>query len=174
MTRTLYEISADLAALESILLENAGDISDPAATAAFEEWERELSSDLIGKVDRYVGLITEMEARAEARQTEAERLQVLSDLDRKAAKSLRERLLQVMESRGIPPLQTPRFRVSIAKNGGKRPLDIRCGLDELPVWAVKRETVVTANKDAIRERLESGEVLPFASLMERGNRLAIK
>ena len=71
-------------------------------------------------------------------------------------------------------MQTERFRVSIAKNGGKAPLDIRVGPDELPEWAITRKTIVETNKDAIRARLESGEALSFANIMERGSRLVIK
>jgi hypothetical protein len=63
MNRTIYDISADLAALESILHENGGDVSDANAEAALAEWERELESDLFGKVDRYCSLIAELEAR---------------------------------------------------------------------------------------------------------------
>jgi hypothetical protein len=34
--------------------------------------------------------------------------------------------------------------------------------------------VAKANTDAIRKRLESGEALDFASLMERGTRISIR
>ncbi len=71
-------------------------------------------------------------------------------------------------------MQTERFRVSLARNGGKAPLDIRVGPDELPAWAVKRKTVVETDKDAIRARLDAGEALDFASLMDRGTRISIR
>ena len=171
---TLYQIADDLRALEALLVEAGGDISDPAATAAFEEWEAELSTNLAGKVDNYCGLITEIEVRAAARQAESDRLRDLARVDDNAAKALRERLLFVLQTRNVPKVDTERFRVSVAKNGGKAPLDVRVGPDELPAWAVKKRTVVETDKDAIRARLEAGESLPFATIMERGTRLVIK
>ena len=171
---TLYEISDDLRALEALLVEADGDISSPQAAEAIAAWEQELSTNLAEKVDRYCSLISEIEVRAAARTAEAERLRELAKIDDRAALALRERLKFVFESRSLPTMQTERFRVSVAKNGGKAPIDIRVGPDELPEWAVKRKTVVETDKDAIRARLEAGEVLPFANIMERGTRLVIK
>ena len=88
--------------------------------------------------------------------------------------ALRERLRFVWETRKLGKVETDRFTVSLAKNGGKAPLDIRCGVEDLPSWAVKTETIASADKDAIRARLEAGEALPFASLMERGTRISIR
>lgn len=174
MKQTLYNIADDLRALEALLVEAGGDISSPEALAAVEAWEAELSTNLGSKVDNYCSLISEIEARAAARQAEADRLADLARVDENAAKALRERLKFVFESRSLPTMQTERFRVSLAKNGGKAPLDIRVGPDELPEWAVKRKTVVETDRDAIRARLEAGETLTFANLMERGTRLVIK
>jgi hypothetical protein len=174
MNQTLYKIADDLRALEAILIEARGDISSPEALAAVEAWEAELETNLGSKIDNYCSLIYEIEARAAARNAEATRLLNLAHVDENAVWCLRERLKFVFESRSLPTMQTDRFRVSIAKNGGKAPLDIRVGPDELPEWAVKRKTVVETDKDAIRARLESGEALSFANIMERGTRLVIK
>jgi len=174
VNQTLYQIADDLRALEALLVEAGGDLSSPEALAAVEAWEAELSTNLAGKVDNYCGLITEIEVRAAARQAESDRLRDLARVDDNAAKALRERLRFILEARSLGPIQTERFRVSVAKNGGKAPLDIRIGPDELPEWAVKRKIVVETDKDAIRARLEAGESLPFANIMERGTRLVIK
>ena len=174
MNQTLYNIADDLRALEALLIEARGDISSPEALAAVEAWEAELETNLGSKIDNYCSLISEIEARAAARNAEATRLLNLAHVDENAVWSLRERLKFVFESRSLPTMQTDRFRVSIAKNGGKAPLDIRVGPDELPEWAIKRKTIVETDKDAIRARLESGEALSFANIMERGTRLVIK
>lgn len=174
MNQTLYQIADDLRALEALLVEAGGDLSSPEALAAVEAWEAELSTNISGKVDNYCGLITEIEVRAAARQAESDRLRDLARVDDNAAKALRERLLFVLQTRNVPKVDTERFRVSVAKNGGKAPLDVRVGPDELPAWAVKKRTVVETDKDAIRARLEAGESLPFATIMERGTRLVIK
>ena len=99
--------------------------------------EAELETNLGSKIDNYCSLISEIEARSAARKAEADRLADLARVDENAAKALRDRLKFVFESRSLPTMQTDRFRVSIAKNGGKAPLDIRVGPDELPEWAIK-------------------------------------
>lgn len=174
MNRTIYDISADLAALETILHENGGDITDPQAAEALAEWERELETDLAGKVDRYCALIAEMEVRAAARRAEAERLVDLAKADESGAAGLRDRLRFIWQARNLGPLQTARFRVSISRNGGKAPISISGEADSLPAWAVKRREVVEIDRDAIRSALEAGNVLPFARLEERGSRISIR
>ena len=170
---TIYEISEDMAALDALLAETGGEIT-PDAEAAFAAFEAELAANLHSKTDAYCALLAEIDARAAARKAEAKRLADRAKTDERAADALRERLRFVWETRKLGKVETDRFTVSLAKNGGKAPLDIRCGVDELPAWAIKRETVVTVDKDAIRSRLDAGEPLDFASLMERGTRINIK
>jgi hypothetical protein len=170
---TIYEISEDMAALDALLAETGGEIT-PEAEAAFNAFEAELAANLHAKTDAYCALIAEIDARAAARKAEAKRLADRAKTDERTSDALRERLRFVWETRRLGKVETDRFTVSLAKNGGKAPLDVRCGVDELPAWAVKRETVVTVDRDAIRQRLDAGEPLDFASLMERGTRINIK
>ena len=170
---TIYQISEDMAALDALLAETGGEIT-PEAEAAFNQFEAELAKNLTGKVDAYCALIAEIDARAAARKAEAKRLADRAKADERTADALRERLRFVWEQRKLGKVETDRFTVSLAKNGGKAPLDIRCGVEDLPSWAVKSETVVTADKEAIRSRLDAGESLDFASLMERGTRISIR
>jgi len=174
MARTLYDIGSDMQALEALLLENDGDISDVSVSIAVEAWERELETDLTGKVDAYVRLIADIEARADARLVESNRIADLVKADTKAADALRERLRFIFETKGFKPVQTDHFKVSLVNNGGKAPLHIRVGMDELPSWAVKSETILSVNKDAIRAALTDGKEVSFASIGERGNRISIK
>lgn len=170
---SIYDISEDMAALDALLAETGGEIT-PEAEAAFDQFEAELAANLTTKVDGYCALIAEIDARAAARKAESKRLADRAKVDERTADALRERLRFVWEQRGLGKVETDRFTVSLAKNGGKQPLDIRCGVEDLPSWAVKTETVVTADKDAIRSRLDAGESLEFASLMERGTRISIR
>lgn len=173
MKHTIFTISDDMAALERLLWETGGDITGEAETAV-SAWESELSANLTEKLDAYGGLISEIEARAAARRAESGRLADLAKADERAVASLRERLRMVFEARALGTVETPRYRFSLAQNGGKLPLDIHADIADLPAWAVRRETMVYADKDAIRGRLEAGEQLDFARLMERGNRISIK
>lgn len=174
MSRSLFHISEDMGALDALLSEANGDVSAPETQAALETWEAELETDLLGKVDAYCGLITEMEARIWTRTVESRRLKELADFDQRAVDALRDRLRAVWLARNLGKLQCPRFVVSVVKNGGKLPLLVTDSADNLPRWAVKTVTSVSVDNDAIRARIDSGEVLSFAQLGERGVRLSIK
>lgn len=173
MNQTLLDITDEAAALDALLAEAGGEIT-PETEAIIDGWFAEVETNLYGKVDNYCRLISEIEARAEIRKAEAKRMADRARVDENAADALRERLRFVWEARRLGKVHTSRYTVSLAKNGGKAPLDIRCGVEDLPAWAVKTETVSTVNKDAIRERLDAGEALDFASLMDRGTRISIK
>ncbi len=176
MSRTLYAISDDMAALDAILTAEGGDISSPDALAALDAWEAELAADLTGKVDAYCSLIAEMDARSTARAAEAARLTALAKRDASAAGAMRERLRYVWETRGLGRVETDRYSVSLAKNGGKQALVIRDGFDasNLPAWAIRSTTTVDIHREAIRDRLDDGEVLEFAAFAPRGNSIRIK
>jgi hypothetical protein len=173
MKQSLLDITEDMAAIDELLAESGGEIT-PETEGTLDAWFAELDTNFTGKVDNYCALITEIECRAAVRKAEADRLYDRAKIDENAAKALRERLRFVWELRAMGKVQTSRYTVSLAKNGGKAALDVRVGAEDLPAWAVKTETVVTVDKDAIRSRLDAGEQLDFASLMQRGNRIAIK
>ena len=63
MSATLYEISSDLSALEELLTEVGGELPDEVAEAAIDAWLEETGTATKDKVDRYCGLIRELESR---------------------------------------------------------------------------------------------------------------
>lgn len=170
---TIYQICDDMAALDALLAETGGEIT-PEAEAAFDQFEAELAANLRNKTDAYCALIAEIDARAASRKAEAKRLADRAKADERAADALRERLRFFWQQRALGKVETDRFTVSLAKLGGLQPLDIRCSIEDLPSWALKTETVVTVDKEAIRSRLDAGESLDFASLMERRTRISIR
>ena len=76
-----------------------------------------------------------------------------------------------MENAGLKEVTTDMHRIKIVKNGGKLPLSIDEGC--VPEEYIKKVVVESPDKEKIRAALESGEVLPFASLGERGTHLKI-
>ncbi len=173
-TRGLFDITADMRALDDLLYECGGDVTDPKVEQAVNEWFDELETDLLGKVDNYAALITTFQARAKARQEEMERLQARVRVDENAAKSLKERLKIALQDRGIPKLETRRYRVSISKNGGKQPLDIHDPKAVPHKHCTHIPESWEPNGDAIRAALAAGEEVPGAILMDRGTHLRIK
>jgi hypothetical protein len=168
---TLLEITDDLKALDELLAECGGDITDTAIAATVDSWFARLDSDFNGKVDNYSALITEIRHRAETRKAESERLARRAKSDENAADWLSSRLREALEQRGIKKVDTDRYTVSVVGNGGKQPLLLDA---EIPGEWTKTKMVVEPDKERIRSCLEAGESLPFASLGERGKRLSIR
>lgn len=166
---TLYEITADLRALDDLLDEIGGDLTDPEVERVTQQWTDELFASLDKKADGYASLIAEIHGRAEIRRAESKRLLERAKADEAKAEWLTSRLFDAMRATNQRLIETPRFRISIQRNGGKLPIDIH---DEVPQeWCRVR---YEADKERIRETLESGGTLPFAVLCERGERLVIK
>ena len=172
MSATLYEISDDLSALEALLIEVGGELPDEVAEAAIDGWLEETGKATKDKVDAYCGLIREIEARAAARKAEAKRLAERASIDAGAVDRLKARLLWFFEVHNLKTLETARFRVTAAQNGGVAPLHITAPLEEIPDEFI--EFVRKPMNPMIREMLEAGETLPFAELGPRTKSIRIK
>lgn len=154
--RTLFQISDDLFALEAILAEVGGEITDDEAGAALEKFFDELGAERDAKIDNYCALIRELEARAEAREAEAKRLTALAGSDANSAKRLKNRLLVFFEIQEISKLDTARFRVAVQKNGGALPLIFPEEWEREPARAPERyhKQTIALNKTLLREDAE--------------------
>lgn len=169
---TLYEITSDMRAIDQLLDECGGDVSDERVLQAIENWMAELDTNLRDKVDGYAAYISELLAKALARKAEAKRLTQLAKANENAAKRLKERLMWALEERGVSKVETPLYVVSVAKNGGKAPLDIQVPATELPMEYQKVE--YSPANDSIRNALEQGIEIDGCTLMERGTSLRIR
>ena len=69
---TLFEISADMRALDELIAES--DMDSPEVQALIIAWAEENEIALEKKVDNYAALIKEMEARASMRREESKRI----------------------------------------------------------------------------------------------------
>ena len=172
MSATLYEISDNLAALEDLLTEYGGELPDDVAERAIDEWLEEMAGATKDKVDNYCALIRELESRAAARKAEAKRLAERASVDAGAVDRLKARLLWFFEAHQIKTLETARFRVTAAQNGGMAPLIITAPVEDIPLEFI--EFIRKPINPIIRELLEAGEKLEFAELGERGKSIRIK
>jgi len=183
MSRTLLDITKDLRVLDELmgdldgaLVQTDGEVTPEiqAMIDAIDSWMAELDADLEGKVDNYAALVTELLARAEVRKAEADRLAKRARIDTDNAKWLKARLLGELQERGLKVVDTPRYRVSVAGNGGKIPLVVT---DEARLMADERFVRVERSLDAaaVREALDAGDDLQGAATFgERGSHLRIK
>jgi uncharacterized membrane protein YheB (UPF0754 family) len=174
--RSLYEITSDLMALEDLLLEVGGDVSEDAAQQAIDQWLESLGEERDKKLNGYCWLIREMESRAETRKAEAARLSALAQSDLNAAKRLKDRMKMFMELTGAAKIETEHFKIGVQDNGGKRAVEL------MPEFAANPESLpeqfqrwtVAPDIDLIRQEMETGSQLPFATLAPRGTHVRIR
>lgn len=176
MSQTLYELSEDLAAINDLLTEVGGEITAEDVELIIDSWLEEARDALTGKLDNYVSLIRQFEARADWRKKEAARLRERAEIDQSAADRLKARLKWFFEKHALERFDTPRFGISLAKNGGKTPIVYAPVVESSPASLPEEfhKRTITADKEAIRAALERGEQLEFAALGERGRSIRIR
>lgn len=202
--RTLWQIGGDIEALQSLIYEIGGDVSDEAVEAAIDAWLAETHDAEDAKLDRYGYLIRATEARAAFRAAEAKRLVDLSRTDGNFVSRLKDRLIAYFDAHGKTRHQTPRFAFAVAGNGGLQALHVRedaTPLVDIPAEhtettlvfrgasAEARAAAIAAAEKAgarsvsfetrpctarIREALEAGMELPYAELLPRGRSMRIR
>lgn len=164
---SLFAIGDSLQDILFRIEENDGELD-----AALEAWFENVQEDLQAKADGYAALISEFQARSLARKAEADRLAELSATDANMAKRLKNRLLAFMEMNSIPRIDTPRYRITVAKNGGLVPVKVMVTGEELPPSYQRH--AITPDLDAIREALLAGKEVPGAALLPRGCHLRVQ
>lgn len=173
---TLYEIADDLARLEAMLAAAGGDVTD--CESEVDEWFSHLMEDRNRKINGYASLIIEIEARASTREKEADRLADRARIDRNKATWLKDRLKRYFEVSEIRALDTDRFHVVLATNGGKQPVVVNVEPELLP--DVFRRVKTEVNTEAIRSHLEaigpltSPDGVVLAQFGERGRSIRIR
>lgn len=163
---TLFVIGDSLQDILFRIEENDGELD-----AALEAWFANVQEDLQAKADGYCALITEFTARAAARKAEADRLAELSATDANTAKRLKNRLLAFMEMNSIPRIDTPRYRITVANNGGSQIVRLDVPAENLP--AAFQRVSLSADIDGIRKALQDGQAVEGACLLPRGRHLRI-
>lgn len=169
--RSLFNISDDLEKLNE-LLDDCGD--DAQQQELINNWLEQLGDERDRKLDNYSALIVEMTTRAAARKAEAQRLMELAASNENRAKLLRDRLKCFFETHNLKTVDTARYRLSLAKNGGKAPLILDASVPATKLPERFQRVSIDPDTTAIREALERGEHLNFAQLGERGTSMRIK
>ena len=127
-----------------------------------------IEGEIEDKADNYAKIIKEIEAKRDARKSEAKRLtDSASVLDNKI-KYLKQNLFNIMKDTGKTKFTTDLFTFRIQKNGGKRALTID---GEVPKEYQK--TIIENDTDKIRQALEEGKELKFAHLEPQSESLRI-
>jgi hypothetical protein len=166
----LYEATAAAQELEEMIqasAESGGDITE--LDGHFDILARQADS-LPAAIDDVLSLVRDIEARAEARKAEADRMRQRAKRDQAVADWFRSHVLRVMQAEGMKKLETSRWRVTLAMPGGKQALEI---VDAIPDAYYREVVTREIDKDAIRAALDGGATLPFARLVEKQPTLRI-
>ena len=172
--RSLLDISDDIMALDDLLDECGGDVTD--VEGAIDQWFGELGIERDRKLDGYASLIAELTNRAEVRETRAAEMTELARLDKKKVEFLKSRLLMFFQAHAIERVDTERFRFTRCKKGGQQ----KMWTDEVSKIPKEfRRTSIEEKADTAKIRealkgLKEEESLPFAKLMPRGEEVRIK
>lgn len=167
----LTEITDDLLALDALLDERGGDVSDPEIEAQIDAWFAEFEGAFDEKIDAYVGYIRELQKAAENVRTEYRRLRDRAQNFDARVVSLKGRLLGAMTTLGRSKVRTDRNTVYLATDGGKQRLEIDRDKTPITYW---RPGPPELDEKRIRTELEAGQELDFARLLPRGCHVAIR
>ena len=161
----LYEIVAEL---QDFVTQNEG-LEDEQA---YKDTLEALQGELDDKVSQWARCIKNMEAERNAVKEEADRLaKRAKSIDNQVA-HMKDTLLMFLKAAGRDKAGDAVIKASIAKNGGKAPIIMNISEDDIP--KEYQECIYRANKEAIRNALESGTELEWAYLGERGEHINIK
>jgi hypothetical protein len=170
---TLYAIEDELAALDALLTEVGGDVTDPLAAEAITRWMTEYNWLEATKVDGYARYIRTYEARAEARRGEARRVADGARADDNRVIRLKELVRQAMEVRGVRRLEGQVHALALQRNGGRPPIEVLVPVEELPL--IYRRVTVEPDREALRHGIEAGDVPPsLARLGDLGDSIRVR
>jgi hypothetical protein len=169
---TLFEIGAELEALNALLDEVGGDISDPTVEEAVAAWFAEIATDEGAKLEQYACLIRLWETEAEVARVEAKAFAARAAAREKNIDRLKARMLGYLQASNRTFAKTKTGRtISIRVNGGKTAIVYTGGAtpDTVSSQFTRREL----DTETIRAALDRGEQLSFAKLAERGVHLRV-
>ena len=159
---SLYEMSKEWENVFEMLLD-----PDVPEEAIFDTIEM-IEADMDTKADGYAKIIKSMDGDTAQIDAEIKRLQNRKASISNRQKALKQRLYDTMKATGRTKFKTPLFSFTIQQNGGARPVDLT---DVVPAEWLKPGDPDTKR---IREYLEAGHELPFATLADRGESLRIR
>ena len=157
---TLYELTREYQELLAMM-------EDPEVDPqTVEDTLEGLDGEIEIKAENYIRVIKELEAESNKIDAEVKRLGNRWDACQINIRKLKDSLLTSMQETGKDRIQTEHFRISVAKNGGLKPIRVT---GDVPPEFCKMEP----DSKKIREALNNGE-LEFAHFEERGVHLSVR
>ncbi len=173
MSISLYQISSELTRIEDMVAEADGVLS-PELDAYIMDQLAIIGEAQADKADGYVGLIRKVESVQSAAKQEAERYARIAKIQENFAERLKDRLKQYMQQHGIRKIETVTGRsIRLQANGGKPPVQFAQGMQAGDVPPEFQKMTIAVDTVKVREALEAGRELEFATMGERGESLRI-
>lgn len=177
-TRTLFDIANDIQALDDLLTEVGGEVTEEAAEAAIDTWFAELGEERDRKLDGYAYLIKSLDAQVSALKEEQDRIRARRNAVENRIDKLKERLEFYLTSNDIDKIQTSLFTFAMQKSGGKPKMVLNEYYAANPVELPEglRRVKFEADLDAIRTAIESDPEVykDLGYIAEQGRHLRIR
>lgn len=161
-TRTLFQLSADMAAIEDALWENGGELT-PELEQALQETEQSLAA----KADGYYSLIHSFAYKKDAIKAEIDRLTKLKKVAENAEKRVKQHICDTMGAFGINKLEGNLVKFSRGRSTSTETNDeqlkaaytaqIANLMDALPPYL---DVDVKVNKTALKEYIKEEGITP--------------
>lgn len=155
--RNIFDIAADLQALNDLLGEIGGDVTDEQVEAAFDRWFGEIQLERDKKLDGYAQLIRHLTAQAASIKDEIDRLRARKAATENKVARLKARLEAFMLINGEERMETDLYTFAIQKAGGRPKVVVSDYFAENPVELPEglRRVKFEPDLDAIRDALET-------------------
>lgn len=161
-TKTLFQLSADMAAIEDALWENGGELTDELSQAL-----QETETSLAKKADGYYSLIHSFAAKKDVLKAEIDRLTKLKKVAENAEKRVKQHICDTMGMFGIDKLEGNFVKFSRGRSTSTETNDdqLRAAftaqianlMDSLPPYL---SVDVKVNKTALKEYIKETGITP--------------
>lgn len=165
---TLYDLTVQMQ--EILDMAESGEFDEDLIANTLEGVEGEIEV----KLDSYGVIVNELMTDVAKIDQEIKRLTAKKKTISGSIDYLKNMVTQTMNTMNTKKVKGEKFTWSIQKNGGKAPVILNPDVSIMSYPERFQDWDVKADKVAIREALEAGEILPFASLGERGESLRLK
>lgn len=153
---TLYELTDDLIALDELLNELGGEVTDETAPIV-ADWAERLQLGLTAKVDRIGRYWRTLEASALSCKAEAQRLQERAKAQENKIKGLRFIVAAALTKLGLRKLEGQEHTFALQRNGGSGTLVVTAPLADIPAaYWTPQEPVL--NKAKLKADVEAGVI----------------
>jgi len=156
MAISLYDISAEVLALDELLEENGGEICE-----ASEELQLHIAGLLEAKTDSFVGFCNKLDDEIELANKHIKRLQDYKKVRENNIERLKNYALLCLEKIGQKSFKGQMCEIKKTTPGIKLKIT---DVNKIPVQFTSVETVVNIDNKAVKDALKGGEIVDGACL----------